>query len=109
MNKFKNCLQDIKRINLNKKGQLKLVLDKPKLQSLLNIACFSFADSFNAKNKNIKSGNSLRDKLNNKNNLDNILNIKRHEQKSNFNKDQYNRVKIDPNDESFYGNYNFYN
>jgi len=104
MNRLKICIQRLYKYNQNPFNYNKLKFNYLYKSNLISNPYFSFSDLTNSKNKNIKIKDLQRNQLTNKNSLENLTNIRRHEKKSNFNYDQFNRIKIDPNDESFYGN-----
>jgi len=101
MNKIKNCLLSINRNKLSKNPNLenrKHSFNKSNI--ILNIH-YSFSNNFNYKNNNLNPKKLERENILNN---ENFRGIRRHEKHSNFNNDLYNKKKIDPNDENFYGN-----
>ncbi len=100
MNKVKNCFKLRKNIysfiNTNITNY-RFHLRKPIL--FCNAKYFS-SESYNTTNDNFSNK-----KIKKENILDNINKLRRHEKKSNLNVDQYNRIKINPNDETFYGKF----
>ena len=107
MIKIKTCLISIEKQQSIKILKNILIINKPKPSSFLFNTYFCFSDIPNSKNRNLNYKNSSKDNLIRGNTLDNLMKITRHEKKSDYNKERFNRLKIDPNDESFYGNYKF--
>lgn len=106
MKKIKTCFLNIEKQFSNKIFNEMLLIDNTRSSSFLYKTYFCFSDISNSNNKSFNNKNSPRDNFTKGNTLDNLIKIRRHDKKSDYNKDQFNRLKIDPNDESFYGKIN---
>ncbi len=106
MKKIKTCLQKIGKQYPNKNLKNIILINNPWPSSFLFKTNFTFSEIPNSKNKAYNNKNLLNDdNVTKGKNFDNLIKIRRHEKKSDYSKDQFNRIKIDPNDEIFYGNY----
>jgi len=64
---------------------------------------FFFSENYDSKIKNFSSKKINKENFLNGNNYDNLTKIRRHEMKSHLNSNSYDKIKINPSDEAFYG------